>query len=176
MKTLMATLVLATVPSMAFAQAPVAAPATPAAQAPAAQPPAGPGQPAAAPAQTPPPPATPSENYSYDPAGRRDPFMSLIGAGSEPRMGAERPEGPAGIAVAELSVRGVMKSGGTLIAIILGPDTRTYVVHSGDKLLDGVIKAVTAEGLVITQEVNDPLSLVKQREVVKRLRSQEDAK
>ena len=41
---------------------------------------------------------------------------------------------------------------------------------------DGVIKAVTIQGLVIVQEVNDPLSLVKQLEVTKRLRSLEDAK
>jgi hypothetical protein len=46
----------------------------------------------------------------------------------------------------------------------------------GDKLADGVIKAVTLQGLVIVQEVNDPLSLVKQREVTRRLRSLEDAK
>lgn len=127
-----------------------------------------------APAPGAPPPAP--ENYSYDPDGRRDPFQSLLGTGAEPRVGSERPEGPAGISVNELSVRGVMRSRGSLIAMIQGPDNRTYVVHAGDKLLDGVIKAVTPQGLVIVQEVNDPLSLVKQREVTKRLRSLEDAK
>jgi len=90
--------------------------------------------------------------------------------------GLQRPNGPAGITVDELSVRGIMQSRGRLIATILGPDNKSYVVHAGDKLLDGVIKAVTTQGLVIVQEVNDPLSLVKQREVIKRLRSQEDAK
>ena len=49
-------------------------------------------------------------------------------------------------------------------------------MRQGDKLADGAVKAVTAEGLVIVQEVNDPLSLVKQREVRKPLRSLEDAK
>ncbi len=91
-------------------------------------------------------------------------------------LGAQRPIGPAGITVDELSVRGIMQSRGRLIATIQGPDNKSYVVHAGDKLLDGVIKAVTIQGLVIVQEVNDPLSLVKQREVIKRLRSQEDAK
>ena len=42
--------------------------------------------------------------------------------------------------------------------------------------LDGTIKAVVPEGLVIVQPVNDPLSLVKQREVRKLLRSVEDGK
>ena len=78
--------------------------------------------------------------------------------------------------VGEISVRGVMQSRGALIAMVLGSDNKTYIVHQGDKLLDGTIKQITQQGLVITQEVNDPLSLVKQREVVKKLKSLEDAK
>ena len=69
-----------------------------------------------------------------------------------------------------------MQSRGALIAMIQGPDNKTYIVHQGDKLLDGTIKTITPQGLVIVQEVNDPLSLVKQREVRKLLRSLEDAK
>jgi predicted ATPase len=42
-------------------------------------------------------------------------------------------------------------------------------------LLDGVITQITQQGVVILQEVNDPLSLVKQREVRKNLRSLEEA-
>ena len=61
-------------------------------------------------------------------------------------------------------------------ALVQGVDNKTYIVHQGDKLLDGAIKQITPQGLVITQEVNDPLSLVKQREVRKLLRSLEDAK
>ena len=48
-----------------------------------------------------------------------------------------------------------------------------YFRHTGDRLFDGIVRAVNAEGLVIVQEVNDPLSLVKQREVSKKLRSLE---
>ena len=78
--------------------------------------------------------------------------------------------------VTEITVRGVMQSQGALIAMIQGPDKKTYIVHQGDKLLDGTVKSVTAQGLVIVQEVNDPLSLIKTREVRKLLRSLEDAK
>jgi len=49
-------------------------------------------------------------------------------------------------------------------------------VHQGDKLLDGTIKTITAQGLIVVQEVNDPLSLIKQREVRKCCESLEDAK
>ena len=57
--------------------------------------------------------------------------------------------------------------------MIMGPDNKTYIVHQGDKLLDGTIRTITPQGLVVVQEVNDPLSLVKQREVRKLLRSLE---
>lgn len=136
--------------------------------------------PAAAPtAQVPAVPAsvvTPPDNYTYEPNGRRDPFLSLTSNAVEPRPALTRVEGIAGLGVADLSVRGVMNSKGSLIAMVSGPDKRAYVVHQGDKFADGTVKAVTAEGLVIVQQVNDPLSLVKQREVRKLLRSVEDGK
>jgi len=120
-------------------------------------------------------PVTP-ENYVYQAGGRRDPFTSLIGNGPEPRAVLQRGEGVAGMLVNELSVRGIMQSRGAFLAMVQGPDKKTYVVHAGDKLMDGTVKSVNAQGLVIVQNVNDPLSIEKQREVRKLLRSLEDAK
>jgi type IV pilus assembly protein PilP len=152
-----------------------------------AQPPAAPSTPPNTPAPQPPssqssqpapagqPPAP--ETYTYQPAGRRDPFLSLVGTGREASAGTRRAaDGPSAMTVGEISVRGVMQSKGSLVAMIQGPDNKTYIVHQGDKLLDGVIKSVTPQGLVVVQEVNDPLSLVKQREVRKLLRGLEDVK
>ena len=79
-------------------------------------------------------------------------------------------------AVADLSVRGVLVSRGSLVAMIEGPDKRTYIVHQGDKLLDGTIKSITPQGLIVEQVVNDPLSLVKRREIRKLLKTLEDPK
>lgn len=157
------------------AQAPAAKPAAPQGQ-PAPAPAPGAAAPAAAPAA--PAPAAPpaQEAYTYKADGRRDPFLNLLGTGTENKLTSRKGEGPAGMTVGEISVRGVMQSRGALIAMIQGPDNRTYVVHQGDKLLDGTIKSVTPQGLVIVQEVNDPLSLIKTREVRKLLRSLEDAK
>ena len=47
----------------------------------------------------------------------------------------------------EISVRGIMQSRGTLVAMVQGPDNKTYIVHQGDKLLDGTIKTITPQGL-----------------------------
>jgi Tfp pilus assembly protein PilP len=146
-------------------QAPTPPPQTPAPQT----------APPARQAEAPPKPVAP-ENYTYDPAGRRDPFLNLLGTGTEARQVSKKGEGPSGMTVAELSVRGVMQSRSGLIAMVQGPDNKTYIVHPGDKLLDGAIKSITPQGLVIEQAVNDPLSVVKQREVRKLLRGLEDTK
>jgi Tfp pilus assembly protein PilP len=162
---------------MVALQAPAAASASPAPPTPSqtapAAPAAAPQAPAPSPSQQPPPP----DNYSYSADGRRDPFMSLLGTGPD-RGGTttKRGEGVAGMTLAEISIRGVVQSRGTLIAMVQGPDNRTYLVRQGDRLADGMVQSVTAEGLVVMQEVNDPLSLVKQRIVRKPLRSLEDVK
>ena len=49
-------------------------------------------------------------------------------------------------------------------------------MRAGDKLSDGTIRTITADSMVILQQVNDPLSLEKQREVRKVLRQTEEAK
>jgi len=162
--------------AQAPSQAKPAAPQNPPAEKPAPATPAAPqgaAPPAAAnPAATPPA----QEAYTYRADGRRDPFLNLVGLGTEGKVISHKGEGATGLTVSEISVRGIMQSRGALVAMIQGPDNKTYIVHQGDKLLDGTIKSVTPQGLVFVQEVNDPLSLIKQREVRKLLRSLEDAK
>ena len=55
--------------------------------------------------------------------------------------------------------------------MLQAPDNKTYIVRSGDRLADGAVKSITQEGVVFSQDVNDPLSLVKQREIPKRVRA-----
>lgn len=164
------TVVAALCAPRAYAQAPapVAVPAQP------AEAQAQPAKPAEAPQAAPAPP--PAETYSYRADGRRDPFQSLLHAGADTHGTSSKGEGPAGMTLGEISVRGIMQSRGSLVAMVQGPDNKTYIVHQGDKLLDGTIKTITPQGLIVMQEVNDPLSLVRQREVRKLLRSLEDSK
>lgn len=131
------------------------------------------GAPAAQPATPAPAPVT--EAYTYDPEGRRDPFVSLLSRGMDAN-GGKKLTGLAGLSTAEVMVRGVMQSRSSYVALLSGPDGKTYSAHVNDRLLDGVIRSVTPQGIVIMQEVNDPLSLVKQREVRKGLRTPEDVK
>ena len=148
--------------------------------APAQQPAAKPqqGQPnAPAPAGTQPaaatPPPAPSASYSYEPSGRRDPFVSLLLRGSDMHgTGATRPPGLPGQLVGELNLKGILKSKEGYVAILQGSDNKTYIGRAGDRVMDGNIKSIGQDAVVFSQDVNDPLSLVKQREVRKAIRSE----
>ena len=126
-----------------------------------------PGNPAAGPEG----PAS-AAGFTYDPAGRRDPFVSLIGRGTElPTSGAARPQGVPGLLISEVALKGVWKSAkGDFLAVLQTSDGRTFIARAGDKVFDGSIKTITQEAVVFAQDVNDPLSLVKQREVRKTIR------
>ena len=120
------------------------------------------GQPAAAP------------GYAYDPAGRRDPFVSLLRRGGDPRGSGNRPAGVPGLMIGEITVKGIVKDRSGFIAMIQGPDNKqTFIIRSGEKLMDGTVKAITADGVVFSQDVNDPLSMVKQKEIRKTVRPSE---
>ena len=146
------------------------------AQAPAA-PPAAPAPPAVKKPDLPSPPP----NYEYAAQGRRDPFISLVargddGASDTGAATAKRLEGVPGMLTSELTVRGIVQTRGAWVAMVAGPDGKVYTVRAGDRLADGVIRMVNATTVVILQEVNDPLSLEKQREVRKFLRGGEEVK
>jgi Tfp pilus assembly protein PilP len=137
-------------------------------------PPPAPASPApAAGAHAPLPPA----GFTYEAGGRRDPFISLANQGSDPRSeGRTRYQGLAGVGVNEVNVKGIVLYERQLVAMVQAPDNRTYLVRPNDRLLDGSVRAVTSEAVVFVQQVNDPLSLVKQREIRKALRAPEEAK
>ena len=139
----------------------------------AAQEPAGkPAPPAGgAPAASARPQPEPTPAYTYDPKGRRDPFVSLLASGTDAKGPGSRPSGLPGLMIGEVSVKGIVRDRSGFIAMIQGPDTKTFIIRSGEKLMDGTVKAITADSVVFSQDVNDPMSMVKQKEVRKTVRS-----
>jgi hypothetical protein len=116
-------------------------------------------------AETTPPPSPVSaagESYLYDPQGRRDPFVSLVGRGIE----TSAPAGP----------RGILQHRRGYVAIVQGPDQKTHMLRPNDRLADGTVKAIAPDGIVIVQEVHDPLSLVKHKEIRKGLQGSDEGK
>lgn len=114
--------------------------------------------------------------YSYDSEGRRDPFVSLLARGSDLPSAGERPAGLVGLSVNEVALRGVVFSGGVYVAVLEAQDNKTYIVRADDRLYDGSIREITADAIIFLEEVNDPLSLVTEREVRKGLRDAEEGR
>ena len=107
------------------------------------------------------------------PKGPAAPPAPQVPTPPEDRAGYD-PAGIKGLLIGELSVRGVMRTSGKLLAIVQAPDNKTYTVHSGDALYDGTIKVVANDAVIFLQRVDDPLSPVKQREIRKPLRTTEE--
>lgn len=130
---------------------------------------------ASAPAQpTPPAPPTPPANYGYAFEGRRDPYIPLLGnTGKKGAVAAPRADGVAGLVTDEIAVRGILLSQGRWVAMVSGPAGKVFTVRPGDRLADGTIREITPQFVGILQQVDDPLSLEKQREVRKFLRGGE---
>lgn len=123
----------------------------------------------------------PPPNYEYAAEGRRDPFVSLVNKGDDGKADknaatAKRADGVPGMLTNELTVKGILQTRGVWVAMVSGPDKKIYTVRAGDKLADGVVRSVNATSVVILQEVKDPLSLEKQREVRKFLRGGDEVK
>jgi len=155
-----------------------------------------PAPPAAPPAAASPPAATEAARppldveletggYSYNSQGRRDPFVSLQRPVAADRGPKTRKPGMEGFLIQEVALKGIVRTtgGGTglaqksgFIAMFLGADGKSYFVTTGQRLYDGVITAVDATSVTFRQEVTDPLSPVKTREVRKSLYASEEAR
>jgi type IV pilus assembly protein PilP len=116
--------------------------------------------------------------YVYNPSGRRDPFMSLVRRGGPTEKGA-RPSGVEGLLIAEMALRGILKNMEETeqyyIAFLSGPDGKSYWVRTGQRVFDGRLVAIDATTVTFEQEVSDPLSRVKTRNVKKYLYPSEEA-
>ena len=123
--------------------------------------------------------------FAYNSQGRRDPFVSLQRPVAADRGPKTRKPGMEGFLIQEIALKGIVKTAGGglgvaqkpgFIALFLGADGKSYTVTTGQRLYDGVITAVDATSVTFRQEVTDPLSPVKTREVRKSLYASEEAR
>jgi hypothetical protein len=106
--------------------------------------------------------------YSYDPAGRRDPFRSLL-VRPEDRARGERPPGIAGMSIDDVVVQGIWRVRSGYVAQVRATDNKSYLIRSGDLLFDGEVTRVGPNEVVFRQNVSDPQSVKPFREVTKQL-------
>jgi Tfp pilus assembly protein PilP len=108
----------------------------------------------------------------YDDGGRRDPFISLMApkkAVAAQNSARTRP-GLASLALADVSVKGILNNGGSVMAVLEAPGGHSYVARSKDKLQDAVVKSIDAEGVVFVEQQVDAAGAVHARDIRKTLR------
>jgi type IV pilus assembly protein PilP len=163
MRRLLVIVALLAATSVAIAQAPAKTPA-----------PAAPGAAAPAPAQTgetlleQEESALSGRSYTYDPAGRRDPFRSLL-VRPEQRAAGSRPPGIAGVSVDDVVLQGIWKTQAGYVAQIRGTDNKSYLLRPGNLLWDGEVTRIGPNEVTFRQNLNDPQSVKPFRDVTKQL-------
>ena len=120
----------------------------------------------------------PRNGFIYNGVGRRDPFISLARpVATDDAANRPRRPGIEGFLLQETSLKGVVKNIDGWIAVLEGPDKKGYFVRVGQRMHDGVVTAIDAAGLTFRQEITDPLSPAKSRDVRRLLNSaQEESK
>lgn len=110
------------------------------------------------------------EGFSYDPAGRRDPFKSLLVASEVAELRGPRPDGIPGLLIDELVITGIFRTDAGYVAQVQSAESeKSFLVKQGDQLYDGDVVRVTDNEIVFKQIVQDPTALKPFREVVKTL-------
>jgi Tfp pilus assembly protein PilP len=109
--------------------------------------------------------------FSYDPAGRRDPFRSLFEGFEEEEEGPARarPPGLPGMMIEELKLGGIIQTPSGILAFVLGRDNVSYIIRPGTKLFNGEVAEIQLKKVVFHQDVNDPNRRKQYEEVVREI-------
>ena len=108
------------------------------------------------------------QGFTYDPAGRRDPFRSLLARQAKEELG-QRPPGLRGMGIEEIKLQGILKIPEGYVAMIQGTDNMSYLIRPGTVLYDGNVASIEQGKVVFRMQVADPKSLKPYREVVRTL-------
>ncbi len=112
---------------------------------------------------------------TYDPEGRRDPFISPAELTQYQDIGQCEGEGVACWLISEVNVVGVLARRSGTVALVVGPDGYGATLQAGDNLYDGEVLRVDASNgtVVFRQRVNDPTRIKPYRDIEKTLSTRE---
>ncbi len=117
----------------------------------------------------------PGGGFTYDPAGRRDPFAPILQQG----IGRDRPDANLPplqqVSLTELNLIGIVWGAYGYTALIQTPDGKGYTVRRGTRLglNNGIVSAVTERGIIVQERFTDIFGKKQEREYVKLLHAKE---
>ncbi|MDP2915360.1 MAG: hypothetical protein Q8O91_07900 [Candidatus Aminicenantes bacterium] len=133
---------------------------------------AGPGVFPQAAAQEPKKTATTAPAFSYDSAGRRDPFKDLFGGKTLREKKAIG--GLSDLTIDDIMLMGIVKSKDVIEAIIGLTDGFPLTLREGDRLADGFVLSIKESQVVFRKTLDSKgLPLAKPRDIIKEIMQEE---
>ncbi len=113
--------------------------------------------------------------YSYNPRGRRDPFMPLIVREEKKVKSADRPPLER-YNLTEFKLTGIVWGGFGYNAMFEGPDGKGYFVRTGTIIGQngGVIKKITKDSIVIEEKFKTFTGATQRKQIIIQLRKRQE--
>ena len=111
---------------------------------------------------------------SYDPSGRRDPFLPMFQPGQQIELDSTLPPLQR-VGLTELSLIGVLWGNYGYTAMVQTPDGKGYSIRRGTRIgpNNGVVSSITERGIIVQERFTDVYGNKQEREYVKLLHPKE---
>jgi Tfp pilus assembly protein PilP len=97
---------------------------------------------------------------------RRDPFVSPV---VEHLGGSGCTTGKRCLAIDQIALRGIVKSDGGMIAVVVNSLDKAYFLRENDPVFNGYVLKISGDSVVFKETVQDKLGHLSTREVVKKI-------
>lgn len=112
--------------------------------------------------------------FSYDPAGRRDPFKDLFG-GKEVKDAKKAVTGLPDMEISDITLMGIVKTPDRYEAIVAFADGFPLTLLEGQKLADGFVVSIDADRIVFRKTRDKGIPLAKPKDVIIEISPEEPA-
>lgn len=111
------------------------------------------------------------QSPSYNPAGRRDPFLDLLR--DRDVQTSASVEGIPQIYIDDVVLIGIVKARGQLMAIINSGQGFPYYIKDGEKFADGFVRLIEESRVIFRKTHERGIPLLKPKDVIKEIYPQE---
>ena len=107
------------------------------------------------------------KNRPVNMTGRRDPFLSPVV--NQTMMGSGCSTGKRCLAIDQIALKGVVKSDGGMIAVVVNGLDKAYFLRENDPVFNGYVVRITPDSIVFKETLQDKIGHPITREVTKKI-------